>query len=104
MRGAALYRASRFEEARQALNDAVVAYQQSDSHAGVVCYDYLFLAMVHQRLNQPEEAHSWLNRAVQIIDEPRSASQQHADIDTWDDRLCLSTLRKEAEQVLADAK
>jgi tetratricopeptide (TPR) repeat protein len=97
--GAVLYRAGRFKEAAQRLAEAEAAFPQSPTPRGSIAYNWLFQAMVQCQLGNTEEAASWFKKAVQEIDEPKTA-QDPATI-RWNRRLSLQLLRHEAEELLA---
>ncbi len=58
--------------------------------------DWLLLAMTQHRLGRGAVAKEWLSRAVE--------AQETATPRTWQDRLALGLLRKEAESLLGDRK
>jgi tetratricopeptide (TPR) repeat protein len=99
--GAVLYRAGRFKEAAQRLAEAEVAFQQTPSAGSTIVYTWLFQAMAHHRLGHAAEAASWLEKAVQEIDEPSPKTAQDAATNDWNRRLTLQLLRREAEELLA---
>ncbi|MEX2169586.1 MAG: tetratricopeptide repeat protein, partial [Pirellulales bacterium] len=101
--GAALYRAGRFDEARKQFEGAIEATLSGSSDPRVATYGQLFLAMIHQRLGQPDAARQWLNLAVQAIDNPGLLAQQGRP-ESWHSLLPLQLLRQEAELLLADTK
>jgi tetratricopeptide (TPR) repeat protein len=88
--GAVLFRAGRDEDAVKQLNASL-----AKSLSGLVtAADQLFLAMAHHRLGHADEAQKSLDQAVQWLD-------AEMDKQTWDNRLELQLLRKEAEARLA---
>jgi tetratricopeptide (TPR) repeat protein len=99
--GVALYRAGRFDEARQRLTESVNRRKLNGE-----VWDWLYLAMTNHQLDQREEARRWLDRAVQAID--------HTDVDRplpgtvrltgWAELLELNLLRQEASALLQGAK
>jgi len=97
--GAVLYRAGRFKEAAQRLAEAEAAFPQSPTPRGSIVYNWLFQAMAQRQLGNTAEAASWFKKAVQEIDEPKTA-QDPATI-RWNRRLSLQLLRHEAEELLA---
>ncbi|MEX2168642.1 MAG: tetratricopeptide repeat protein, partial [Pirellulales bacterium] len=101
--GAALYRAGRFDEAGKRFAEAIEATPSGSSDERVVTYGQLFLAMIHRRLGQPEEARQRLTEAVQVIDKPALPGQPNY-AESWDSILPLQLLRQEAERMLADEK
>jgi tetratricopeptide (TPR) repeat protein len=104
--GAALYRAGRFLEAVQQLREAQTVYKPADEERQSIAYNWLFLAMAHQRLGHAEEAKSWLAKAIELIDRTmRSAAKEQPDVPPasasaplpWNRKLTLQLLRAEAE-------
>jgi eukaryotic-like serine/threonine-protein kinase len=85
--GAALYRASRFEEAIRRLEEAIRKRNGAEEPL-----DWPFLAMAHQRLGHHHEARRWLNR---ILDR-----QPIADPNVFWEELAIRRLRREAEAVV----
>jgi WD40 repeat protein/tetratricopeptide (TPR) repeat protein len=95
--GDLLYRAGRHEEAIRRLNEGIAL----EGHGGTAC-DWLFLAMAHHRLENAGEARSWLSKAVGWLE--RAASDEPGDHGTrlsWEERLELQLLRREAEALIA---
>jgi tetratricopeptide (TPR) repeat protein len=92
--GAVLYRAGRFEEAIRRLKEAIALEGRGGN-----AVDWLFLAMSHRRLGHGEEARQWLKKAVQWLDTPVGTSEEdRAGLQsTWDGRLTVQLLRREAE-------
>jgi uncharacterized protein HemY len=60
--GVAYYQAGDYRAARDALNEATRLRFGSNS------YDFYYLAMVHERLGDKQEARKWYQKAVQGID------------------------------------
>ncbi len=85
--GAAHYRAGQPDKAVERYNEVVKA----DGKGGTT-WDWLFLALAHQKLGHAEEAKKWLARAVQAIGEAKSLE--------WNERLELQLLRREAEALI----
>jgi eukaryotic-like serine/threonine-protein kinase len=103
--GATLYRNGRWEEARATLTKAVHAYDSFRGKTrGSVINAHLFLVMASHRLGQVEQAHKWLNSAIEVIESPASASQGDYGGMSWDRRLTAQLLRREAEELLMDEK
>jgi tetratricopeptide (TPR) repeat protein len=96
--GAVLYRAGRFKEAAQRLAEAEAVFQQTPGTRSSIVYNWLFQAMAQHQLGNTTEAARWLKQAVQEIDEPKPA-QDRASV-TWNRRLTLQLLRREAEELL----
>jgi tetratricopeptide (TPR) repeat protein/tRNA A-37 threonylcarbamoyl transferase component Bud32 len=89
--GAAYFRAGKLGEALKHLKLAVEKHG-----AGGKVFDWLFLAMTYQRLNEAGEGKKWLDKAASWID--RGAPSLH-----WAERLEARILRREAEQLLKKA-
>jgi WD40 repeat protein/tetratricopeptide (TPR) repeat protein len=100
--GAALYRAGKFQEAITLFTPAMQQREQPSPLA------WLFLAMAHQRLKHPEEAKKWLDKAREWIEEARRQKPgEGGDKNAlswaklpWDDRLALTLLQREAEDLI----
>jgi WD40 repeat protein/serine/threonine protein kinase len=102
--GAVLYRAGRFEEAARRLTEAETAFQQAPSTQSSIVYNWLFQAMAQHRLGHAAEAASWLQKAVQEIDKPSSATARDTATNSWNRRLTLRLLRREAEDLLGNTR
>ncbi len=98
--GCVLYRAGRFPEAAMRLAEADAVFTQSPSKRSAIIYNWFFLAMVHHRLGHTGEAASWLEKAQREIDEASPAATQDSTTNTWNRRLTLQLLRREAEELL----
>jgi WD40 repeat protein/serine/threonine protein kinase len=99
--GAALYRAGKFEQAVNRLNEAIQTQEEEGTYA-----DWLFLAMAHHRLGHAAEARQWLAKAVQEVDKAlvqRGASTRDDSL-SWHQRLEMQLLRREAEALLKGTK
>ena len=96
-RGAVLYRAGRFDDAAEQLEEAV-----ADHWKGGTPWDWFFLAMAHHELGNADDAHDWLDKAVEWIDEDDSESGEEESRPElgWDQQLELEILRQEAEALL----
>jgi WD40 repeat protein/serine/threonine protein kinase/tetratricopeptide (TPR) repeat protein len=90
--GAALYRAGKLKEARQALLETV----QLRSEAPAA---WLFLALTCRDQDLPEEAQKWLDRASDWIDQATSAAAgpTRGSAPKWQKLLELRILLREAE-------
>jgi WD40 repeat protein/serine/threonine protein kinase/tetratricopeptide (TPR) repeat protein len=113
--GAVLYRAGRFDEARQRLDEGRKARAGEET-----VHDWLFLAMAHHHLGHVKEARHWLDKAGPWIDAAVKRNSSSAAINLafsylynerwqakhllWDERLELQLLRGEAEALLAGPK
>jgi tetratricopeptide (TPR) repeat protein len=98
--GAVLYRAGRFKVAAQRLTEADAIFKRTPSMRSTIVYNWFFQALAHQRLGHAAEAASWLEKAVQSIDEPSETTAQDPATNTWNRRLTLQLLRREAEELL----
>jgi tetratricopeptide (TPR) repeat protein len=95
---AANYRAGRFEEAVEHLDAGITAHGKGGNPL-----DWLFLAMVHQRLGHADEARTWLDKAVRWLDastQDKPADDAFGSRIDWQTWLALQVLRREAEGVL----
>jgi WD40 repeat protein len=93
--GAALYRAGKLKGAVEHLHKAAKLRKEAPAA-------WLFLAMVYQRLEQPEEAHKWLGRALEwtTLARPLPTDAAHALLLPWQHPLALQILLREAKEVL----
>jgi WD40 repeat protein/tetratricopeptide (TPR) repeat protein len=87
---ALLYRTGQFQPALKQLEQA-----QSLRGANDPPTDWLLLAMTQQRLGQAGEASKWLAKAVQALGPSTAPAGK-----TWQERLELGLLRKEAEALV----
>jgi tetratricopeptide (TPR) repeat protein len=100
--GASLYRAGSFGAAVEQLSTASTTRKEP---APAI---WLFLAMAHHRLGHKEEAQSWLDNSVRWIERARQAkSAEGTKPDelsgsnlSWDERLALELLQREAEALV----
>jgi WD40 repeat protein/tetratricopeptide (TPR) repeat protein len=100
--GAVLYRAGRYDDAVRKLEEAVEAHPR-----GGAPFDFLFLAMAHQRLKHREEAERWLGKAGQWLEQAEEGTLTDPSIRLplfWIQRLELNLLRRDAESVLKEAR
>ena len=100
--GAATYRAGRFQEAIEHLNKGIKAHGKEGD-----AFDWLFLAMAHQRLGHSDEARKWLDRAVQWIDQSTRDHPKDDSLGTpigWAPWMILKVLRREAESLMKAEK
>ena len=100
--GAALYRSGQYTAAIGRLNEACKALRE-----GGTAFDWLFLAMAHQRLGQTEQARQWLDKAIQSIDQLEQAKTESLASAVplqWVYRLELPILRREAEAIVNGAE
>jgi tetratricopeptide (TPR) repeat protein len=97
--GALLYRASRFQEAVALLEKSLKA----DPKSGRSVLNWLWLAMAHHRLDNPEEARQWLDKAQVWLDRFGDGMPDRAEellglhLHNW---LEAHILRREAEALL----
>jgi tetratricopeptide (TPR) repeat protein len=98
--GAVLYRAGRFQEAAQRLTEADAAFAQTPRSRNTIIYNWLFQTMAQSRLGHAAEAAGWIDIAVRAIDEPSQEAAQDATTNTWNRRLTLQMLRREAEELM----
>jgi tetratricopeptide (TPR) repeat protein len=91
---ALLYRTGQFQPALQQLEKAQALRGLEDAPT-----DWLLLAMTQQRLGRPDDARKWLDKAVQAQDAPAAKGTR-----TWQERLELGLLRKEAEALVKGPK
>jgi uncharacterized protein HemY len=89
--GATLLRAGKHEAAVASLKTALSIREEPAT--------WLLLALAHHHLGHSEEARQWLDRAVRWMEKP-PAKPPAGTILTWDEKLALQLLRKEAEALL----
>ena len=97
--GAVLYRNGDLAGAVEHLNKSIELHGK-----GGTAGDWLFLAMSHHRLNHPDEARRWFEKATQWIEEQMGWDTPKTSSDEafyWDSRLELTRLHKEAESLLS---
>jgi serine/threonine protein kinase/Flp pilus assembly protein TadD len=100
LRGAALYRAGKYEEAVRSFETQAVTYRPR-------AWDWCFLAMAHHRLRHAAEARRCLAEAARWIDD---ASREGLDDPagtgpswgSWCERVVYPLLLREAEERLGD--
>jgi tetratricopeptide (TPR) repeat protein len=95
--GAVLYRAGRFTEAIQRLQEASTAWDKAATKPATYspAYAWFFLAMAHHRVNHAEDARKWLEKANQGMDQETKNNGV-----PWNRRLTLQLLRREAEALI----
>jgi tetratricopeptide (TPR) repeat protein len=96
--GAVLYRAGRAQEAARRLRASAAHPERQAPEA------WLFLAMAYQSLGRRDEARRWRDRAARWIDGAARAPLPGSGAGeplSWDRRLGLQLLRREAEAMLA---
>jgi WD40 repeat protein/serine/threonine protein kinase/tetratricopeptide (TPR) repeat protein len=98
-RGAALYRAGRYEDAVRQLTDAVALHGKGGSFE-----DWVFLAMARFRLGTPDQAREDLARASKLYDEGMKRTKPESKPPNWTVRVEWQQLRKEAEELIEGRK
>jgi len=99
--GALLYRAGRYTEALEPLNEARELLSAAKKSS---CYVSFFLAMCCERLGQQEEAAQYLIAAVKQMDTALDASSVPGSLPfPWDKRLGWQLLFEESKQTAAFA-
>jgi WD40 repeat protein/Tfp pilus assembly protein PilF len=88
--GALLFRSGQAQPALERLEKL-----QADRKADELPYDWYFLALVQQKLGHAGEAKKWFEKAV-----PAQEAATGKGTLTWQQRVELASLRKEAEAVL----
>jgi serine/threonine protein kinase/Tfp pilus assembly protein PilF len=97
--GALHYRAGRFAKAAALFEQSL----QADAKPGRAVLNWLWLALADQRLDKPEEARRWLDKAAVWLDEYRDGMPNRAEeelglhLHNW---LEAHVLRREAEALL----
>jgi WD40 repeat protein/serine/threonine protein kinase/tetratricopeptide (TPR) repeat protein len=91
--GAVLYRAGRFREALDRLNEVVTKQGE-----GSPWLTQLFLAMAHHRLGHADDAKRWLAKAVEQFEKIEKGAAS-----PWYYRIMWRSLREEAEALLKEA-
>jgi len=97
--GAILYRSGDFAGAVKHLNKSIELHGKGGSAT-----DWLFLAMSHHRLNHPDEARQWFEKATQWIGEHigwDGAKKVSWEAFHWYSRLTLTLFHREAESLLS---
>jgi WD40 repeat protein/serine/threonine protein kinase/tetratricopeptide (TPR) repeat protein len=101
--GGTLYRAGRFGEAIHRLQEANTAWENAATKPTMYspAYMWFFLAMAHQRLAHAEAARQWLEKGIKWMDREVENPGNEASR-SWNRRLTLQLLRREAEAVLKE--
>jgi serine/threonine protein kinase/WD40 repeat protein/tetratricopeptide (TPR) repeat protein len=95
--GAVLYRAGRFAQAEQKLQEAVMSADKKGSP-----FLLLLLAMTQHQQKQGDKAHASLGQARQLLEQQ---TPRHAQAGaSWPDRLTGQLLRREAEALIEGKK
>jgi tetratricopeptide (TPR) repeat protein len=98
--GAALYRAGQFEAALKGLTRALELRPQPSPAT------WLLLALTNQRLNRPDDARQWYGKATAWIKEAKEAKSEAGAVGPawdrlpWTERLALTLLQREAEDLI----
>jgi tetratricopeptide (TPR) repeat protein len=94
--GAVLYRAGRYDEARQVMSQSVMRWRIGQPFTYDYCpgYAWCFLAMTCHQLGQEDDARAWLDRAVGRMD--RYVGEDAA----WQKTATLQVLLGEARALL----
>jgi tetratricopeptide (TPR) repeat protein len=100
--GAVLYRAGRLEEAAQRLTEAEAAFKAADNPNNSIIYNWLFQAMTEYGRGRSQEAKRLLAKAVKDIEQPPPERPQDGTAISWNRRLTLQLLRREAEALLKE--
>ena len=95
--GATLYRAGQYDEALKVLNSAADAAETTELPSAAGWY---FLAMTHHGLGNDAEAQKWLDKAIQSNATLNANAKEPV---TWDNRLTLELLDREAKALLVDS-
>jgi WD40 repeat protein/tetratricopeptide (TPR) repeat protein len=108
--GAAHYRAGNDQKAVGVLNQSRDQFRKDQEIRRIrpvedgIVEDWLFLAMAHQRLGQPEEAKKWLDRAKKWIEADGKRSKPDDPLTLFWKRLARRVLLAEAEKLVDSAK
>jgi tetratricopeptide (TPR) repeat protein len=102
--GAILYRAGRFQEALDRLNEARAAYGADDEQRTTMAYNDHFLAKTHHRLGHAGQARDLLKQAIGRTDQdrPDKSDARRRAIAPWNRRLTLELLRSEAQSLIEE--
>ena len=101
--GGILYRAGRFEEAVKRLTEADNLIEDPDTESNLSpAYTWYFLAMAHHKLGHAEEAKKWLDKATEWTDKVLAEHEEGKSPLSWNRRLTLKLLRKEAEDMIGN--
>jgi Flp pilus assembly protein TadD len=95
--GGAIYRAGRFEEAVQRLEEAAGVPPPGGS-----ALHPFWLAMCHARLGHAEEAQQWLDKGDRWLEQAlqRQPGDAASGLLPWGQRVSLQLLRREAEALI----
>ena len=95
--GAILYRAGRFEEAIEKLEELVAPWEKTGQVPVMIspAFAWFFLAMAHHQLDQQEEAEMWLTKATERVE-----YEMEGNPSFWSRPLTLELLQTEAKRLL----
>ncbi len=68
--GVALYYSGQWQEAIESLQKSI------ELKSSAIAFDYMFLAMAHWKLNQPEEARKWYDQAIKTMENDKSNDEE----------------------------
>src|SRR5262249_24877155 len=97
--GALHYRAGRFEKAVALFEQSL----QADAKPGRAVLNWLWLALAEQRLDKPEEARRWLDKAAMWLDQYGDGKPERAEAQLGlhrHNRRQPHALRREAEALV----
>jgi tetratricopeptide (TPR) repeat protein len=98
--GAALYRAGRYEQAAQRLEESIQVYSSAPPLGyDTVDYQQLLLAMTKWQLGQKDKARQLLAQTL-----PAVRKELHSPLSGWNRRVTLELLRAEAEALIGAEK
>ncbi len=95
--GALLFRAGRFNDALEHLNEAAESQDNELLSRAYTCY---FLAMTHRKLGHSAEAKQWFGKAVEWTERVLDENREYHKPVVWNRRLTLELFHKEAAQLL----
>jgi tetratricopeptide (TPR) repeat protein len=118
IRGAALYRAGKCEEAVRVLDELRAVAQGAQTQGpssersspqafDETAYELFYLAMAHLRLGHADEARQWLDKGVRWMEQARLPKTEDGTDNprySWNRRVTSEVLRREAEALLQGAK
>ena len=99
--GTILYRAGRFEEAIEKLEELDAIWEKESRLPSMVspAYAWFFLAMAHHQLDQREEAEKWLAKANKRAEQELAGNPR-----AWSRPLMLELFQAEAKRLLGVSK
>ena len=84
------------------MTEAEAAFKNARNVRGTVTYPWLFLALTEHRLGHAPEANKWLQKSLKDLDEPPPERAIEVGGNSWNRRLTLQLLRREAEEQLVN--